>query len=197
MRKRTHQQALDVRPLTPERWEDFATLAGGRGNSILRHCWCMYYRKTRDREYDPEGNKRAMKDLVASGTVPGLLAYRDRRPVGWISVGPRQEYPRLANSPIMKPVDDQPMWSIVCFFVDARERGRGISEALLTGAIEYAKSQGATLLEAYPVDKAARSDPLSMWFGAKSMYDRAGFREVARRKQTRPVVRRRIRPSAR
>lgn len=138
-----------------------------------------------------------MRGWVASGVVPGLIAYRDGRPVGWISVGPREEYPRLANSPIMKPVDDRPVWSIVCFFVDARERGKGISKALLRGAMDYARSRGARLLEAYPVDKPGRSHPLSMWFGAKSLYDRAGFKEVVRRKPTRPVVRRRLRPAPR
>jgi GNAT superfamily N-acetyltransferase len=126
--------------------------------------------------------------------VPGLIAYRDGRPVGWISIGPREEYPRLANSPIMKPVDDRPVWSVVCFFVDARERGQGVSRALLRAAIRYARAQGARLLEAYPVDKPGRSDPLSMWFGAKRMYDALGFKVVARRKATRPVVRRALRP---
>lgn len=186
---------LTVLPLTADRWGDFVELAGRRGASILRSCWCTYYRKRGSRGYAPEANKRMMQSLVASGTVPGLIAYRDGTPVGWISLGPRQGYPRLASSPIMKPVDDKPVWSIVCFFTDARERGKGVSKALLRGAIAYARSQGARLLEAYPVDKRERSDPLSMWFGAKSLYDRAGFKEVARRKKTRPVVRRRLRPT--
>lgn len=187
---------LDVRPLTADRWKDFVALANRPGASILRSCWCTYYRQTGRRGYTPQANRQMMQSLVASGAVPGLIAYRDGRPVGWISLSPREDYPRLAHSPIMKPVDDKPVWSIVCFFVDVRERGRRVSEALLRGAIDYARSQGATLLEAYPVDKAERSNPLSMWFGAKSMYDRAGFKEIARRKKTRPVVRRRVRPPA-
>lgn len=186
---------MEVLPLTTQRWDDFVELANRPGASILRHCWCMYYRKTGSRGETADANKRAMRTLVISGTVPGLIAYRDGRPVGWISVGPRQDYPRLANSPIMKPVDDRPVWSIVCFFIDAHERGQGVSKTLLRGAIEYARSQGARLLEAYPVDKHERSNPLSLWFGAKSLYDRAGFTEVARRKRTRPVVRRRLRPA--
>jgi GNAT superfamily N-acetyltransferase len=94
----------------------------------------------------------------------------------------------------MKPVDEKPVWSIVCFFVDREERGKGIMEALLKAAVGYARSQGVSLLEAYPVDKKERSHPDFMWFGAKRMYDRAGFKEVARRKKARPVVRRRIQP---
>jgi len=185
---------LDVRPLTKERWVDFVELAGRPGASILRSCWCTYYRKSGSGGYTPEANRKMMQSLVASGTVPGLIAYRDGRPVGWISVGPREDYLRLANSPIMKPVDDRPVWSIVCFFIDVRERGKGVSKALLRGAMDYARSQGARFLEAYPVDKRERSHPLSMWFGAKSLYDKAGFKEVARRKKTRPVVRRRLQP---
>ena len=187
---------LEVLPLTTDRWDDFVELALRPGASILRSCWCTYYRKT-GRGYSPQANRRMMKGWVGSGIVPGLIAYREGRPVGWISVGPREDYPRLANSPIMKPLDDRPVWSIVCFFIDARERGKGVSRALLRGAMDYARSQGARLLEAYPVDKRERSNPLSLWWGAKSLYDKAGFTEAARRKKTRPVMRRTLRPPSR
>jgi GNAT superfamily N-acetyltransferase len=155
----------------------------------------MYYRRSGQSGVGPGGvNKKALKSLVDGGTVPGLIGYEDGRPVGWISLGPREDYAKLKRSPMMRPVDDKPVWSIVCFFVDKQARGRGVSEGLLEGAIDYARSQGATLLEAYPVDKDTRSHPDFMFFGAKSMYDRAGFKEVARRKETRPVVRRALRP---
>lgn len=185
---------LAVRPLTRDRWDDLVELFSRPGGSIVRGCWCMYYRRSGPGSHgvSDKVNKRALKSLVDGGTVPGLIAYRDRRPVGWISLGPREDYPRLERSPVMKRVDQKPVWSIVCFFVDPKERGQGVTRALLRGAIDYARSQGATLLEAYPVDKKARSYP--DWFGAKSMYDRAGFKEVARRKETRPLVRRGLRP---
>ena len=125
--------------------------------------------------------------------MPGLLAYQSGKAVGWISISPREAYLRLARSRVMKPVDKQPVWSIVCFYVDPHERGKGITEALLEGAIKYARSQGARLVEAYPVDKAGKSHPDFMWFGAKKIFDRAGFKEVARRKPTRPVMRRALR----
>jgi GNAT superfamily N-acetyltransferase len=151
----------------------------------------MYYRKTGGSGIGPgEVNRKAMKALVGRGVVPGLIAYEDGRPIGWVSLGPREDYPKLKRSPVMKPVDDKPVWSIVCFFVDARARRRGVSEKLLKAAIAYARSQGARLLEAYPVDKGEPSHADSLWFGAKAMFDRAGFKEVARRKETRPVVRR-------
>ncbi len=187
---------LTVQPLTRDRWDDLVEIFSRPGGSIVRGCWCMYYRKSGGSGGLGRGkaNKRAMKALVDGGTVPGLIAYRDRRPVGWISLGPREDYARLERSRVMKRVDEKPVWSIVCFFVDSKERGQGITRALLRGAIAYARSKGATLLEAYPIDKRARSHPDFMWFGAKSLYDHAGFHEVARRKETRPVVRRELRP---
>jgi len=186
---------LEVHPLTKDRWRDLVELFGRPGASIARGCWCMYYRKTGSSGVGPgEANRKALRSLVGTGYVPGLIAYEGGSPVGWVSLGPREDYAKLKRSPVMKPVDDKPVWSIVCFFVDAHARGRGVSEALLRSAIDYARSHGATLLEAYPVDKRARSHSDFMWFGAKSMYDRAGFSEVARRKEARPVVRKAVRP---
>jgi hypothetical protein len=67
---------------------------------------------------------------------------------------------------------------------------------MLQAAVDYARSRGARLLEAYPVDRDQPSHPDSMFFGAKTMFDRAGFHEVARRRPTRPVVRRALRPGS-
>lgn len=185
-----------VRPLTKSRWYDLVELFNRPGGSIVRGCWCMHYRKSGAGSHGSQGqaNKRALKSLVDDGTVPGLIGYKDGRPVGWISLGPREDYRRLERSPVMKRVDDKPVWSIVCFFVDRKARGKGVMEGLLKEAINYARSHGATLLEAYPVDKRERSHPDFMWWGAKRMYDRAGFKEVARRKKARPIMRRGIRP---
>lgn len=190
---------LEVHPLTPDRWDDLVELFGRPGASIPRHCWCMYYRKSGAEATgaQAERNERAMRSLVDGGTIPGLIGYEDGRPVGWISLGPREDYARLARSPVMKPVDDKPVWSIVCFFVDAKARGRGVSEALLRAAVAHARAAGATFLEGYPVDKGEPSHAEFLWFGAKRTFDRAGFREVARRRPTRPVMRRGLRPPAR
>lgn len=136
-----------------------------------------------------EANRAALKALVEAGQVPGLIGYRGEVPVGWISLGPREQFCRLQRSPVMKAVDDKAVWSVVCFVVPSKYRGQGVARALLRGGIAYARKQGATTVEAYPVDKQGRSRDETMWFGAKSMYDKAGFREVARRKPTRPVVR--------
>ena len=136
-----------------------------------------------------EANRAALKALVAAGRPPGLIGYRGKVPVGWVSIGPREDYARLRRSPVMKAVDGQPVWSVICFVVPSAYRGQGVAQALLRGAVAYARRQGATLIEAYPVDRPARSNDEYMWFGAKSMYDHAGFKEVARRKPQRPIVR--------
>ena len=160
----------------------------------------MAYRLSGDRKPLPAGKRRssvnraALKGLVDGGTPPGLLAYHDGVPVGWVSLGPREHFAKLQRSPVMKPVDDRPVWSIVCFVVPPQHRGQGVAHALLRGAIAYARTQGVTLLEAYPVDRPGRSGDETLWFGPKSLYDRAGFRVVARRKPARPVVRRMLRP---
>jgi ribosomal protein S18 acetylase RimI-like enzyme len=186
---------LTVRPLTPERWPDLEALFNAKGCSVARGCWCMFYRRSGAREPLPAGttaaqaNRADLQKLTRGDTPPGLIGYRGKVPVGWVSLGPREDYAKLKRSPVMKPLDELPVWSIICFVVPSEHRGQGVARALLDGAIAYAKKQGATLLEAYPVDKPGHSHDDAMWFGAKSMYDDAGFQEVARRKPQRPVVR--------
>jgi len=186
---------LTVRPLTRERWRDLEAVFNAKGCSVARGCWCMYYRRSGSRGPLRAGTTRAqanraeLKALLGSREPPGLIGYRGKVPVGWVSLGPRDDYAKLRRSPVMKAVDERPVWSIVCFVVPAQFRGRGVARALLDGAIAYARKRGVALLEAYPVDKPGRSNDDSMWFGAKSMYDAAGFEEVARRKPNRPIVR--------
>jgi len=185
---------LTVLPATPGRWHDLEAIFAARGCSVARGCWCMAYRRSGSRERPPgvgraEANRADLKALVGAGRAPGLIGYRGRIPVGWISLAPREEFAKLKRSPVMKPVDDKRVWSVVCFVVPSEYRRQGVAQALLRGAVAYARKHGAHLIEAYPVDKPGRSGDDAMWFGAKSMYDRAGFREVARRRPTRPVVR--------
>lgn len=157
----------------------------------------MYYRESGKVAVPPgvkpsEYRRRRLMDLAASGTPPGLVGYIGDEPVGWVSLGPRPVFLKLARSPLLKPVDDTPVWSLVCFVVAGPYRRRGVAEALLHGAVAYALEQGAEILEAYPVDKPESGRDDSMWFGSKSMYDRAGFVEVARRRPERPIVRLRL-----
>jgi len=185
---------ITVAPLTPERWPDLEAVFNAKGCSIARGCWCMAYRRSGSYEPParmtrPQANRAALKALVDAGNSPGLIGYRGKVPVGWVSIGPREDYARLKRSPVMKAVDDQPVWSVICFVVPSEHRGQGVARALLKGAIAYARKQGAKMIEVYPVDKPTRSHDDFMWFGAKSMYDKTGFKEVARRKPQRPTVR--------
>ena len=186
--------AIEIHPLTPGRWADLEKVFEARGCSVARGCWCLFYRETGDfivpgMKAAAQARKAKLRSLAEAGPPPGLLAYRDGEPVGWVTLGPRGDFKRLARSRAMKAVDDRPVWSIVCFVVPTAHRGQGVASALLAGAVAFAKSQGATLLEAYPKDPAGRLADDSMWFGAKSMYDKAGFEEVARHTPGRPVMR--------
>lgn len=188
---------FDARPLTPETWPDLEELFGRKGGSIVRGCWCMYYRRTGRVEVSVaagEGNKQQLHCLVDDGVVPGLLGYLDGVPIGWISLGPRADYLKLARSRVMKPVDDAEVWSIVCTFTDKAHRGRGVQRKMLRAGIGYARSRGVRLLESYPVDKDERSHDDFLFFGSRSLYEKEGFREVARRSPTRVVMRRALRP---
>ena len=132
---------LTILPVTPERWTDLEAIFKARGCAIARSCWCMAYRRSGSQAQPPPGMTRAevnraqLKAFVDAGRPPGLVGYRGEVPVGWVSIGPREEYARLARSPIMKPIDDQSVWSVICFVVPAEYRGRGVAEALLADAV--------------------------------------------------------------
>lgn len=189
---------LNFAPLTASRWDHLVQVFTAKGCSFARTCWCMEYRLSGSRSKPSDGptraelNRSALRALVDAGRVPGLLAYHDEVPVGWVSIAPREEYARLKRSSVMKAVDDLPVWSVICFVVPSLYRGKGVAAALLKAAVAYSKEQGAQIVEAYPIDKPQRSSAGFMWFGAKSMYDQAGFEVVARPKPERPVVRLRI-----
>jgi len=189
-RQGERMSGLHFHPLTPERWPDLEALFGPRG--ACAGCWCMWWRIPRtawDRQRG-DGNREAFHTLVAAGTVPGILAYADGRPVAWCAIQPRVAYPALERSRILKGVDDQPVWSVTCFYVAKGHRRQGLTVRLLQEAIAYARGQGAVLVEGYPV--APRKDTLPdvyAFTGTVSAFQQAGFVEVARRSETRPIMR--------
>ena len=137
-----------------------------------------------------DGNRKAMKGIVDSGEVPGILAYTGYQPIAWCSVAPREAYPALERSRILKRVDDEPVWSIVCFFVAKPFRGKGVNRELLRAAIEYVRKQGGNIVEAYPVEpKKDRIPDVFAYTGLASTFRNAGFVEVLRRSETRPIMR--------
>ena len=186
--------ALICHPLTPDRWADFEALFGERG--ACGGCWCTFWRRPRS-EYERNkgpGNRRFMLKVVESGPPPGILGYLDGEPVGWCAVASRDHYPALERSRILKPIDDTPVWSISCLFVRKDQRKKGLSIRLLKAAVDNVKRQGGAVVEGYPVEPKSENlpDPF-VWHGLASAYRKAGFRECARRSETRPIMRYHIR----
>jgi GNAT superfamily N-acetyltransferase len=188
---------FECHPLTPERWPHLEALFGPRG--ATGGCWCMWWRMPRAQfnAQKGEGNKQVFQQLVEAGEIPGLLAYADGQAVGWCAVAPRERYSALDRSRILKRVDDQPVWSIVCFYVKRSFRGQGLTTALLRAAVAYATQQGARIIEAYPIEpKATRTADIFAYTGLASSFRRVGFVEVLRRSETRPIMRYRVSESA-
>jgi GNAT superfamily N-acetyltransferase len=182
-----------IHPATSGRWGDLTKLFGPNG--AYGNCWCMWWRLgSKDFDGAAPGRKRsALRSLVRDGRNPGLLAYLHGEPVGWVSVAPREEFGRLERSAALKRVDDRPVWSIVCFYIDRRHRHEGVGRALLEAAVDHARRGGARLVEGYPVDPLVRRYPAAEAFtGLAPMFEEAGFREVARRGK-RPIMRRAVR----
>jgi GNAT superfamily N-acetyltransferase len=180
---------LSFHPLTQKLWRDFELLFGRNG--ACGGCWCMYW-KLRGKEFSENtGNtaRQMQKAVVDSKVVPGLLAYSEGYPVGWIAVEPRSAYPKLAHSRILKPVDDEPVWSITCFFVEKKHRRKGITVELLKAAVEHVKTQGGKIVEGYPVDTQQSQSDAFIYTGTASAFKQAGFKEVARNSPTRPIFR--------
>jgi len=175
-------------PVTAERWADFESLLGECG--AWEGCWCMWWRLTR-REWSRlkgEGNRQAMKRIVESGEVPGIIAYVGGKPVGWCSVALREAFPSLNRSPTLKRVDGEPVWSIVCFYVPPQFRGVGLMPKLLVAARDYALSRGANVVEAYP--RESKNLPLlAAYMGVVPAFQKAGFVEVLRRSPKQPIMR--------
>ncbi len=185
---------IAVRPVTPSRWNELEALFGPNG--AYSNCWCMWWRMP-SKDFDRAGGpakKKALKELTGRREAPGLLAYRDGRPVGWVSVSPRERFGRIERSRVLARIDDRPVWSIVCFYIPREHRGRGVGRALLEGATEHVRSRGGRLVEAYPIDAGdGRRPPAEIYTGTLRMFEAAGFKEVARRGR-RPLVRRSVRP---
>jgi GNAT superfamily N-acetyltransferase len=193
---------LDIAPLTPDRLADLAALFGQGGDP--RFCWCSWYR-VRSMDFGSataEANRRVLERAVgttgAEGRSPGLIAYRDGEAIGWVSLGPREDFERLQHSRVLGPLDDRPVWSIVCFVVAKHARGQGVARALLDAAIVYAAEHGATLLEAYPAETGGgRVSAAQAFKGTVPMFAAAGFEVVERRRANRasaprPIVRRSV-----
>ena len=180
---------LSFHPLTQKLWRDFEMLFGAHG--ACGGCWCMYW-KLRGREFsDNTGDtaRQMQKSIVDAKTVPGLLAYSEGYPIGWIAVEPRKAYPKLAHSRILKPVDDADVWSVTCFFVGKKHRRKGVTVELLKAAIRHVKKHGGKIVEGYPTDAGKDQPAPFIYTGTASAFKQAGFYEAARNSPARPIFR--------
>jgi GNAT superfamily N-acetyltransferase len=181
--------ALRIEPVSTDNFADLEELFGPKG--AWSGCWCMWNRQTnaefQENNYEP--NRRLLRQAIAEEQEFGLLAYDGEIPVGWVAVAPRSEYLRLQRSPVTKPVDDRPVWSVTCFVVAKDHREQGVAGELLAAAVARVRSLGGETVEGYPVDPGGGIAPNAAWHGLASMFETAGFTEVARRKPRRPIYR--------
>lgn len=181
---------LRVEPASADRWPALEALFGENG--ACAGCWCQYWRKPAAAFEADTGaaNRESLRHQIEEGPEPGLLAFDNERPIGWCSVEPRERFPRLGNSRFLAPVDDEPVWSVGCFYVEAEYRDRGVSVALLEAVKPHVAERGGTVIEGYPTDaRDERRSPAFVWTGLAIAFERAGFVEVERRSETRPVMR--------
>ena len=182
-------------PATPERWEDLAALFGPQG--ACGGCWCMFWRMPHAEFHRATASEHRadLQAIVESGTPPGLLAYAGEQAAGWCAVAPRSEYMALARSRILKPLDDQPVWSVTCFFIAKPFRRQGVHLALLRGAVEFARAHGAPAIEGYPLDMdiaklaGQRLSGAGGYMGLASVFREAGFHEMRRASNTQVIMR--------
>ena len=180
---------LSFRSLKRNLWTDLEELFGPKG--ACAGCWCTFW-KLRGKAYEEAKGLEARllhKSFIDAGTSTGLLAYLHGEVVGWVAVEPREAYPRLAHSRALKPVDDQPVWSVTCFFVAKKHRRSGITVELLNAAVEHVRAHGGRIVEGYPVDAHKELPAPFIYTGTASAFEQAGFKEVARNTPTRPIFR--------
>lgn len=184
------QHRITYAPLTPSRWADFELLFGSRG--ACGGCWCMVWRLPR-KEWEAnkgDGNREAMCGLVKSGAEPGILAYDGKKAIGWCSVAPREEFIGLEGSRVLKPLDDQPVWSVSCLFVAKEYRGQGVSVGLLQAAAEHVKKNGGQIVEGYPVIPYTDNMPAAFaWTGTLAAFKKAGYTKAGQHSANRPIMR--------
>ncbi|GAU83625.1 GNAT family N-acetyltransferase [Bosea sp. BIWAKO-01] len=184
-----------VLPLAFEHWPDLEDLFGPKG--ACYGCWCNHFRMPQKQRLPllGEGARQLFEERVRRGPPPGVLAYDQEACVGWLQVGPRRDIPewnnpRRASTPLPDaPAEDERVWAASCFFVRKTWRGRGVTAALLDGAAAFARESGARLLEAAPMDHEFKRSIEGLYVGPERVFLRAGFVEVARQKEGRPLMR--------
>ncbi len=181
--ERADLDSLTFQSVTRTTWSEFEALFEEPG--APKYCYCMVWRRTPEeaKHHDGANRKRQMKQRIDHGVPIGLLARLDGKPVAWVSIAPRETYRNLGGP---APATSEKIWSLVCFFVPRRLRGQGMTRRLISGAVDHARRNGATIVEAYPVDEAA---PSYRFMGFVPVFRDAGFNEIGRAGNRRHVMR--------
>lgn len=171
---------IEVHPATDDRFDDVALILAPK-NPEVPACWCLSYRLPNQEQRALSGRDRParLRRHAQEGAPPGVIAYVDGEPAGWCSVAPRSSYHRLTHSRTIPTVDDAPVWSVICLVVRPPLRRQGLARHLVDGAVDYARSQGAPMLEAYPIDpKGERINSAFAYVGTTELFESAGFERV-------------------
>jgi GNAT superfamily N-acetyltransferase len=181
---------LRFEPATPECWHDLELLFGSRG--ACGGCWCMSWRKKRADFVRDKGdaNRASLKVLVDGNAQPGIIAYDGDVPVAWCALAPREQYSFLQRSRVLRPIDDAPVWSVSCLFVARAYRKKNVSVQILRAAIGFVNERGGRIIEGYPMEpKSGPMPDTFVWTGLLNAFLKAGFHEVPRWSENRPIVR--------
>jgi GNAT superfamily N-acetyltransferase len=170
--------SIEVRPARS--FADLRTMVGPK-NPDANVCWCLSHRLESKLHRSLVGPERAAyaEKLTRRKVAPGVLAYDGDDVVGWAAIAPRSELP-FARSRKIPHVDDLPVWSLWCLKVRPGHRGRGVAHALIPGAVDYARSEGAPAVEGYPADNRGEKVDLTMaYVGTRALFEAAGFTHAA------------------
>ena len=170
MRTENQNEEIVFFEVDSSRWGDMEKLFESRGSP--KTCWCMVWRGTHKDRVNKDSRKTAMKKLVQSDVPVGLLGYFRDEPIAWCSIAPRTTYRNLGGLNDAPGETAENVWSVVCFFVTRKFRGRGIVSQLIRAAVEHARSRGATVVEAYPVDP---DSPSYRFMGFPTYFEDFGF----------------------
>jgi len=186
----------DILPLTAERWALLEDLFGRNG--AHGGCWCMYFRQPGQdwKSRTNDGNRAAFRERVRAGPPPGMIAMQDEKPVGWMQIGlrldvPKWNGPRRASAPLsLDDANAEDVWAISCFYVRVGHRRAGLMHRLVEAGLDFAKANGARVIEACPIDKSRGANVGDLYVGSTQVFERAGFSKVAERRAGRPLMRR-------
>jgi GNAT superfamily N-acetyltransferase len=181
---------LTIRPLTSEDWPNIVKLFGPNG--ACGGCWCMWWRVPMGGKtwHAAKGrkNRDRFRRAIQGGEVHGVLAFAGEEPVGWCCFGPRQTFPRLKRVKGLERGTRDDVWSIVCFYIPAKWRGRGVATRLLEAATAEAFARGAREIEGYPiVPRQERVPAVFAWTGVPALFEKTGYRELPHPDATRPI----------